>query len=63
MPAVVSKEDLKMQVHVNIDYYKHNGGPLGVAALRLAQLWLTQLPPEMRKDIENVEGLNLSAEF
>jgi hypothetical protein len=60
MPVHISKEDIKIQVHVNLDYYKHATGPLSIAALRLAQLWATQLPEDMRKDIERAEGLDLA---
>lgn len=60
MPVQIRKEDIRVQVHINIDYYRKATGPLSVAALKLAQLWATQLPEEMRKDIERAETIDLS---
>jgi hypothetical protein len=60
MPIQITKSDIKIQVHINLDYYKHATGPMGVAALKLAQLWATQLPEDMRRDIERAENIDLT---
>lgn len=60
MPAVVSQNDIRLQILINLDYYKHATGPQAVAALKLAQLWATQLPEEKRRDLENAHDVDLT---
>lgn len=63
MPVSITKNDMAVQIAINIDYYRHASGPMSVAALRLAQLWATQLPEEKRREIEQRENISLAVDL
>lgn len=60
MPLTIGMEDIKLQVLLNIDYARHATGPMQRVAWRLAQLFATQLPTDVRRMIENNEKIDLT---